>query len=269
MQRRRRSPVDSSPATAVEVLAPCCAVCFESFAEVPSEHPVRRLRCGHVFCEECIGGWWKEAQNNSCPVCRQCFASIRNCERTTAGTFLGRGQPVALPRREEPVLAVKPPRAAARKRSRPRPGVVLEALQWAQCEACDTWRVLPEHVQAADLPEHFVCAMSAQWIREGQFFEVFRCELTASDSDSSTPSKLSAVTPRPDIGVLKRTRKPTLFSTAKKSRRGGAVMSPSSSASAAAAVAVALYMLWHWGLAHTLALGSWHGRIRFYPGEVK
>ena len=116
-----------------------------------------------------------------------------------------------------------PARAAVprprRKRARPKPGLNLGALQWAQCEACDVWRVLPKHVQAASLPDHFVCAMSAQWSREGGNSEVFHCELTANNDGSTSPpssaeGKLAQLTPRPDAGLLKRARKETLFSPA-------------------------------------------------------
>lgn len=51
-----------------------CAICQQSFKDiwfenVESNLSIRRLRCDHVYCDECISIWLRA--HKSCPVCKQ------------------------------------------------------------------------------------------------------------------------------------------------------------------------------------------------------
>ena len=140
-------------------------------------------RAGHVFCEQCIDGWFQEAQNNSCPVCRQVYASLRKCHRTSAGDWLKpklsravtskdknqnnstntveKSQRITSQRSRSNGVTDKDERATVRGWS----GAACEPVEWAQCEAkgCGKWRVLPPHVKADMLPDQFRCSFSRRW----------------------------------------------------------------------------------------------------------
>ena len=40
----------------------CCAICQEKYVQ-----PIK-LRCKHVFCEECVSEWFE--RERTCPLCR-------------------------------------------------------------------------------------------------------------------------------------------------------------------------------------------------------
>ena len=64
-----------------------CAICLCSFSDVAAETRVVWLsRCRHGFCAPCIDNWWEMA--NSCPTCRQVYASTRHCLRISAAQLL-------------------------------------------------------------------------------------------------------------------------------------------------------------------------------------
>jgi hypothetical protein len=180
-----------------ESMAMACAVCLSGFVEMSAATPIMRLsRCNHVYCEPCIRGWWKEAKDNSCPVCRLVYSSLRNCELTTAGEWLNPQQVApeasdgngvgsdgsAAATAPVPSKPVPKPRKKKRRKAQASGGgrggggrpvaagwsgaaAAAEPVEWAQCEApgCGKWRVLPPHVRPACLPEQFECSMSATW----------------------------------------------------------------------------------------------------------
>ncbi|XP_020492113.2 E3 ubiquitin-protein ligase TRIM35-like [Labrus bergylta] len=43
----------------------CCPVCHDIY-----KNPVI-LSCSHSFCKDCLQSWWKERENQECPVCRR------------------------------------------------------------------------------------------------------------------------------------------------------------------------------------------------------
>ena len=41
-----------------------CSICYENFEK---KFKMRKLKCNHIYCEECLGEWLSE--NKKCPVC--------------------------------------------------------------------------------------------------------------------------------------------------------------------------------------------------------
>ena len=79
----------SSCITASARSGPSCLVCLSTFGELPPATPVVQLpRCEHLFCRDCIEGWWLSSSANSCPACRTVYSSIRRCAVLTAGAVL-------------------------------------------------------------------------------------------------------------------------------------------------------------------------------------
>jgi hypothetical protein len=51
---------------------PGCPICLEPWNEISTERPVIALKCGHAFCEECLGDAVSH-RHAKCPTCRACL----------------------------------------------------------------------------------------------------------------------------------------------------------------------------------------------------
>mmetsp|Transcript_18045 Transcript_18045/g.15047 ORF Transcript_18045/g.15047 Transcript_18045/m.15047 type:complete len:108 (+) Transcript_18045:78-401(+) len=51
-----------------------CAICLGEFE---GEEMVCELKCGHIFHEECLHGWFVTSRKPQCPVCRMQVKSDR------------------------------------------------------------------------------------------------------------------------------------------------------------------------------------------------
>jgi hypothetical protein len=65
-----------------------CSICADAFARMPPDKVTVELpACGHIFCHECLKGWWSAeaaSRANSCPDCRRVYSGLRRCVRSTA-----------------------------------------------------------------------------------------------------------------------------------------------------------------------------------------
>ena len=61
-----------------------CGICYRSYTTMDSRARCYSMPCGHSYCAPCIERWFGEAANNTCPVCRRCYAGLRNCTETSA-----------------------------------------------------------------------------------------------------------------------------------------------------------------------------------------
>eukprot|EP00906_Rhabdomonas_costata_P025498 RCo036454 len=72
--RRKLTAIEQqrAAARAGQFAVKSCPICLEEFegGETPSR-PTRLLRCGHVFCEDCIHTWESSGRSSTlCPICR-------------------------------------------------------------------------------------------------------------------------------------------------------------------------------------------------------
>jgi hypothetical protein len=65
----------------------CCTICQYNIEDLSLDTPLRELHCGHIFCEECIKGWFAQGRN-SCPNCSWNYSGLRNSKSQTVGALL-------------------------------------------------------------------------------------------------------------------------------------------------------------------------------------
>ncbi|TYZ59236.1 hypothetical protein PybrP1_001481 [[Pythium] brassicae (nom. inval.)] len=78
---------------------------------------------------------------------------------TSAGVLVGSGSSAAV----EPPLSSSSILSAAsksRKALKPMDGIKKTVLEWAQCEKCNKWRKLPQHIKSSTLPDKWFCSMN-------------------------------------------------------------------------------------------------------------
>jgi hypothetical protein len=64
-----------------------CTVCLEDLDQLPADTSMTIVRCGHVFCSNCIADWFY-CGKKCCPNCNKGFSSLRNTQTTTVRELL-------------------------------------------------------------------------------------------------------------------------------------------------------------------------------------
>lgn len=82
-----------------------------------------------------------------------------NGSATSAGVSSGKGSNAVA---ELPVSSSSALSAAGKNRKglKPMDGIKKTVLEWAQCEKCNKWRKLPQHIKSSTLPDKWFCSMN-------------------------------------------------------------------------------------------------------------
>ena len=104
-----------------------------------------------VQCEDPCCGKWLElpSQIQAASLPDNFFCKLANKWSPGYGALCGKG---------EGVLAATA--STAQQIVSPLPKTAAPELEWVQCDGCDKWRVLPNKIKAASLPDSFYCAQN-------------------------------------------------------------------------------------------------------------